>query len=176
MTFVNINVVTQVKCRDFFRNPYAYLKNLPIVVTKSGVNTYLVRKPTEEEIETFEIENELSLSEIKEIRQQACKNCGFDKLGWSHIHHIKPKSQGGMNHRQNLVTLCPNCHYLAHKYVVTNYSVRDITEEIKDGLKVSKLIREELKEGKSIKKPINIKFCKHGSQIGPINLCRFHCS
>ena len=33
---------TKVSSRAFFRNPYAYLKDLPIVVTRGGIPKYVV--------------------------------------------------------------------------------------------------------------------------------------
>jgi len=36
--------VTKVSSRNFFRNPYTYLDNLPVVVTKGGIPKYVVTK------------------------------------------------------------------------------------------------------------------------------------
>lgn len=116
--------MNKIKARDFWRSPYKYLKDLPIVVTKNNIDTYIIRQPTTQEIEICELESELSSSQIEEIRSRPCSNCGFDKLGWSHVHHVKLKSEGGTNHRYNLIPLCPNCHYLTHSGkidVVTKY-------------------------------------------------------
>ena len=32
-----------------------------------------------------------------------------------HLHHIKARSEGGKNNSDNLIYLCPNCHY-SHIY------------------------------------------------------------
>ena len=32
-----------------------------------------------------------------------------------HLHHIKARSEGGKNNSNNLIYLCPNCHY-SHIY------------------------------------------------------------
>jgi 5-methylcytosine-specific restriction endonuclease McrA len=43
-----------------------------------------------------------------------CQECGWDKAHCD-VHHIKPKSAGGLHTIANARVLCPNCHRLAHK-------------------------------------------------------------
>jgi hypothetical protein len=38
-----------------------------------------------------------------------CVDCG-EKTSSPEIHHIKPRSRGGLDNPDNLVTLCPRCH------------------------------------------------------------------
>jgi 5-methylcytosine-specific restriction endonuclease McrA len=42
----------------------------------------------------------------------ACRLCGF-RLAL-HVHHIQPRSKGGGDDVDNLITLCPNHHALVH--------------------------------------------------------------
>jgi len=42
-----------------------------------------------------------------------CKDCGVSDCRL-HVHHINPRSEGGTNHRDNLVSLCPDCHARRH--------------------------------------------------------------
>lgn len=50
--------------------------------------------------------------EVLERDGHACVSCGNrDDL---HVHHIIPRGQGGENSKENLATLCANCHYYAH--------------------------------------------------------------
>lgn len=44
--------------------------------------------------------------------EHKCAVCGFDSV--TAVHHIKPKKHGGTNILENLLTLCPNHHYMAH--------------------------------------------------------------
>lgn len=43
----------------------------------------------------------------------SCYFCAFDEV--LHDHHIIRKNDGGFDDRDNLITLCPNHHYLIHK-------------------------------------------------------------
>jgi 5-methylcytosine-specific restriction endonuclease McrA len=45
-----------------------------------------------------------------------CVVCGFHFT--VDVHHIVPVAKGGRNHVDNLVTLCPNHHRMAHKGVI----------------------------------------------------------
>ena len=47
----------------------------------------------------------------------ACRICSFDLA--VHAHHIVPRKDGGSNHLDNLITLCPNHHALAHAGILT---------------------------------------------------------
>jgi len=42
-----------------------------------------------------------------------CQDCGIRKR--LTIHHIVPRTQGGSDHPDNLVTLCRTCHDAIHK-------------------------------------------------------------
>lgn len=42
-----------------------------------------------------------------------CALCGFDIV--VHVHHILPKHKGGKDSLDNLITLCPNHHAMAHR-------------------------------------------------------------
>ena len=42
-----------------------------------------------------------------------CQNCG-KKTGTLEVHHLLPSSRGGSDKLENLITLCPDCHHLAH--------------------------------------------------------------
>ena len=52
-----------------------------------------------------------------------CEYCGkqFDQL---HIHHIKPRREGGPNTRKNLIVLCPNCHSKADSGTISRSKLR----------------------------------------------------
>jgi hypothetical protein len=42
-----------------------------------------------------------------------CQECG-DGDPWLHVHHEIPRSEGGTDHLNNLVSLCPDCHADRH--------------------------------------------------------------
>jgi hypothetical protein len=57
----------------------------------------------------------MSWEEIKNrVRRRdsfICQNCGLEERDKSfHVHHIVPRSDGGIDHPDNLVLLCPSCH------------------------------------------------------------------
>lgn len=47
-----------------------------------------------------------------------CANCGWN-IGPRDVHHILPACEGGKNEMTNLITLCPNCHRLAHRNLLS---------------------------------------------------------
>ena len=44
----------------------------------------------------------------------SCVKCGWDKARCD-VHHITPRSRGGLNTIANGVVLCPNCHRIEHE-------------------------------------------------------------
>jgi len=48
----------------------------------------------------------------KERDGNRCRICGFEHF--VHVHHIKPRKLGGEHAIENLITLCPNHHGMAH--------------------------------------------------------------
>ena len=46
----------------------------------------------------------------------ACVLCGFNYV--TAVHHIIPRKEGGGNDLENLVTLCPNHHYMVHANII----------------------------------------------------------
>ena len=49
-----------------------------------------------------------------------CSCCGWNK-GSCDIHHIIPRSKGGLDINENLTVICPNCHRLAHEGKITEF-------------------------------------------------------
>ncbi|MCK9996906.1 MAG: HNH endonuclease, partial [Candidatus Krumholzibacteria bacterium] len=47
--------------------------------------------------------------------KHCCQAPGCHRTRFLEIHHIKPRSQGGSNQAENLVTLCASCHRLWHE-------------------------------------------------------------
>lgn len=58
----------------------------------------------------------------KKRDKYACRICGFSLA--VHGHHIIPKKLGGTNDLDNIVTLCPNHHALAHAGILTESEMR----------------------------------------------------
>jgi len=55
----------------------------------------------------------------KETRKHVYRRDGYrcalcDSTQYIQIHHAVPRGQGGTNNVQNLITLCMDCHALAH--------------------------------------------------------------
>jgi len=62
---------------------------------------------------------------IKKAFGDRCMNCGWDKAGCDG-HHIIPLKKGGLNTIENISVLCPNCHRLAHRNILTEEHLRNI--------------------------------------------------
>ena len=63
------------------------------------------------------------------------------------VHHIKPRSQGGTNVPNNLITLCSKCHKQVHEYLKKNKNVKFKILNYKEATKLNilkNLIYEEL--------------------------------
>ena len=43
-----------------------------------------------------------------------CSRCGWDKA-MCDVHHIVPRSKGGLNKLSNAEVICPNCHRVHHE-------------------------------------------------------------
>lgn len=55
----------------------------------------------------------------------ACAICGFDLA--TDVHHITPRSAGGADSFDNLITLCPNHHRLADQGIISVEHLRNTT-------------------------------------------------
>lgn len=45
-------------------------------------------------------------------RKDFCERCGFNEYPIFHVHHIDRNREN--NNPENLICLCPNCHYIEH--------------------------------------------------------------
>ena len=43
-------------------------------------------------------------------KAKQCELCGYSIYVALQEHHLKPRSNGGGNHPDNLITVCSNCH------------------------------------------------------------------
>jgi 5-methylcytosine-specific restriction endonuclease McrA len=57
----------------------------------------------------------------------SCANCNW-KEAPRDIHHIVSLSKGGKHTFNNLITLCPNCHRLAHRKLLSKYKLRKLVK------------------------------------------------
>ena len=48
-----------------------------------------------------------------------CELCGDDTKEILQVHHIIPVTAGGSNNADNLIVLCPNCHFKAHRGLIS---------------------------------------------------------
>lgn len=58
-----------------------------------------------------------------------CLTTNFD--GYTENHHILPKSMGGNNSKQNLVTVTPRIHFILHYLLYKAYQTRDMAYALK---------------------------------------------
>ena len=54
-----------------------------------------------------------------------CALC--DSTKYIQVHHVIPRSRGGTNHPHNLITLCADCHAMAHGINLQGW--QDVTQE-----------------------------------------------
>ena len=61
------------------------------------------------------ISAKLSNNQRKAVYRRDGWRCALcDSTKYLQVHHIVKRSQGGSNHPHNLITLCSDCHALAH--------------------------------------------------------------
>lgn len=53
---------------------------------------------------------------IQEVQKNYCERCGSPAYG--EPHHIRPRSLGGPDIKENLIQLCRDCHLLAQEYKI----------------------------------------------------------
>lgn len=58
---------------------------------------------------------------------QPCAICGWNKASCD-VHHIIPVSYGGKNEITNLITLCPNCHRMVHRNLISEEKLKKFRE------------------------------------------------
>lgn len=58
---------------------------------------------------------------------QSCVICGWNKTSCD-VHHIIPVSNGGKNEITNLITLCPNCHRMVHRNLISEEKLKKFRE------------------------------------------------
>lgn len=47
---------------------------------------------------------------VLERDKYTCQKCGAEAPSKFHIHHIEKREEGGTDHLDNLITVCPKCH------------------------------------------------------------------
>lgn len=68
----------------------------------------------EEDIRQNEVWSHIR-AEVLERDGHACVLCGKTKPTRLHVHHILKRRDGGTNHHDNLLTVCPSCHIHADR-------------------------------------------------------------
>lgn len=63
-----------------------------------------------------------------------CSNCDFDKCSCD-LHHINGRKIKDANNHKNLSYLCPNCHRLAQKNIISSNKLITLYEQIGDSWK-----------------------------------------
>lgn len=58
-----------------------------------------------------------------ERADRQCEYCG-ESVDQPDVHHIVPRSEGGLNERSNLIVLCPNCHRKADSGLISRSKLR----------------------------------------------------
>lgn len=75
---------------------------------------FIPDKPKRKKSSKNKVQVQQSLREnILKRDKWRCVKCGCKK--WLHVHHILPRSKGGTNNHDNLITLCDVCHMEEHR-------------------------------------------------------------
>lgn len=75
-------------------------------------------------------------SAIKAVQKDYCEYCGAKATG--EPHHIKPRSLGGDDIRENLIQLCVKHHDLAHRLEISHHELILLVAK-REGLKISQV-------------------------------------
>lgn len=59
---------------------------------------------------------------LDSLRSLPCEICGWDEASRD-VHHIVGISNGGQTKKENLITLCPNHHRMAHSNLISKDSL-----------------------------------------------------
>ena len=62
------------------------------------------------------------------LKDFSCMRCNWQE-GPRDVHHIIPITQGGQNDKNNLIVLCPNCHRLAHRNLLSKEELLKLLEK-----------------------------------------------
>ena len=54
-------------------------------------------------------------SAVLERDEYCCQVCGLQKDSGLHVHHVLKRIEGGTDHLDNLLTVCPSCHARADR-------------------------------------------------------------
>jgi hypothetical protein len=66
---------------------------------------------------------------------QKCPTCGQEKhFEMFDTHHIVPRSDGGTGKKENLITICKDCHYKIHHPNWKDGDIKQFEEEYKEGI------------------------------------------
>ena len=72
------------------------------------------------------------------------------------VHHILPKSKGGTNVPNNLITLCEKCHKQIHEYLKSNkkvqFKIKDYKEDTRLNILKDKIYKELIKSKYTVEK------------------------
>jgi 5-methylcytosine-specific restriction endonuclease McrA len=74
------------------------------------------------------ITNDIPYSFRRILPTFPCLNCGW-KEGPRDVHHIISLSKGGTHTLNNIITLCPNCHRLAHRNLLSEGNLIKLLEK-----------------------------------------------
>ena len=73
---------------------------------------------------------------IQDVRKEYCELCGANASG--EPHHIKPRSLGGGDVKENLIQLCTKCHNLAQERKISHHELIPLVAK-REGLKISQV-------------------------------------
>lgn len=71
---------------------------------------------------------------LLKILGKKCLVCSSEDSFLLQIHHVKPLSEYGDNDLENLIPVCPNCHFVIHKYLRASRKLKKIKEEEQAGV------------------------------------------
>lgn len=108
------------KCKKEFVKYGYYRKNRSIRCNNCKNKRFAKKDPKS----IFELSSR-TISKIFKRANAKCSMCGWNKTSLD-LHHIIHRKNGGTNEHDNLISLCPNCHRMAHE---NQYSIEQLKEK-----------------------------------------------
>jgi len=173
---MRVSLLTYINIVKFF-NKYVNINK-----AKYEYNTFDIQKIKDSNIQGIQYQQgdlyqeENAKSYARKRDKYTCQHCkkSLEDLKKNNIklqvHHIKPRSQGGTNVPDNLITLCEHCHKQVHEYLKKNKTVKFKIKEYKENIKLNilkdRIYKELIKLGYEVEKTYGYETKSKRIQLG----------
>ena len=127
-------IFCSLNCAAFYKNSHAFKYNVKCIICDtlfqsiSSKAKYCSSKCKSKHYRILiKTNNGLTNKYQKILLSLPCEVCGWNQ-GPRDVHHILPVKEGGKNEIYNLITLCPNCHRLSHRNLLSKDKLNKLVE------------------------------------------------